>query len=127
MEFDMAIDKGDWHYEDAGSWEAACSHIGLYLWWMAERGLARQEHDPKEIAPAPATYVIKQLDTKLWEDDLSEEGARFAQLHYQGYLGELTRIAGALEKSVYDATPHDMRDDAFAWLDKTLRAWRAST
>ena len=60
----MVIDRGDWHLDDAKTWERACRHIALFLWWAADRGLAGPEIDAKAMAKRPTTYFIKQCDTK---------------------------------------------------------------
>jgi hypothetical protein len=38
----MSIDRGDSHFEDAGTWEKACRHIALFLWWAVERDRRRR-------------------------------------------------------------------------------------
>jgi hypothetical protein len=122
----MAIDKGDWHYDDAGSWEAACRHIGVFLLWAMERGLAGPDHTDLEAARAdPAGYVIRHCDTKLWDEDFSDEGARFAESRYSLYLEELGRYAADLDIDAYQLPLTELkRDHFFAFLDKQLEAWR---
>jgi hypothetical protein len=121
----MAIDRGDWHFEDAGTWERACRHIALFLWWAAERGLAAPSIEAKAMAKGPTQYFIKQCDTKLWADDLGKEGNRFVVTEYDAYLKEVHARAAALGIDDYDL-PED-RETAkhfFAWLDARLAAWR---
>jgi hypothetical protein len=122
----MAIDRGDWHFEDAGTWERACRHIALFLFWAAERGLAAPSIEAKAMAKGPTQYFIKQCDTKLWADDLGKEGNRFVVTEYDAYLKEVHARAAALGIDDYDL-PED-RETAkhfFAWLDARLAAWRA--
>ncbi len=54
----MAIDRGDAHLDDAGSWEAACRHIAIFLFWAAERGLASDDHDAADVRADPIAYFI---------------------------------------------------------------------
>ena len=61
----MSIDRGDSHYGDAKTWERACRHIGLFLWWAAERGLASEEHELEEVRSDPTAHFISACDTKL--------------------------------------------------------------
>lgn len=121
----MAIDRGDWHFDDATTWERACRHIGLYLWWAAKRGLA-PEHDAAAAAKAPTAYFIRMCDTKLWDEDFSAEGLAFTNAEYKAYLGEVSNHAEQAGIGDYDL-PEDTATAAyfFAWLDESLAKWRA--
>ena len=122
----MAIDRGDWHFEDAGTWERACRHIALFLWWAAERGLAGPDIDAKAMKKGATRYFIKECDTKLWNDDLNEEGNRFVRTNYNPYLEAVHAYAAS-----HDLDDYDIPENAatakhfFAWLDDRLAAWRA--
>ena len=72
------------------------------LWWAAERGLASQDHDSKAAAADPTAYFISQCDTKLWDDDFSDEGKAFAQTQYDDYLAEVSAYARSLGVADYD-------------------------
>lgn len=121
----MAIDRGDWHYDDAGSWEAACAHIGTFLLWAVERGLGGDDHEPEALRADPTRYVIGHCDTKLWNDDLSDEGVAFAESSYSLYLEELQRYANARSVNAYklEHGPED-REHFFGFLDELLASWR---
>ena len=122
----MSIDRGDSHYDDAQSWERACRHIGLFLWWAAERGLASEDHDAAEAAKQPTQYFISQCDTKLWDEDFGDEGNAFVEAAYGDYCGEVSAYAKSLGLGDYEipesaaTTKH-----FFDWLDARLAAWRA--
>ncbi|MBX3252315.1 MAG: hypothetical protein KF901_34395 [Myxococcales bacterium] len=123
----MAIDRGDSHFDDAGTWERACRHIGLFLWWAAGRGLASEEHDPSALAEDPTQYVISECDTKLWNEDLSDEGNAFAEAAYDAYLGEVSAYAKSLRVGDYDIPANAATKAHFSlWLDRRLDAWRAA-
>ncbi len=121
----MAIDRGDWHFEDAGTWDRACRHIALFLWWAAERGLAGPEIDAKAMAKGPTRYFIKQCDTKLWDEDLGAEGNRFVKTNYNPYLEAVHAYAES-----HDLDDYEIPENAatakhfFAWLDERLASWR---
>jgi hypothetical protein len=121
----MAYDKADYHFDDAGSWEKACRHIALFFYWASERGLTDSElhPDPKAIAKNPIRYFIKQCDTKLWDEDFSDEGNAVAEGIYDKYLNEVHAYAKKLGVSDYDV-PNDARtrDHFFHWLDERLDA-----
>ena len=118
----MGYDRGDSHYDDAGSWEKACRHISLFLWWAAEHGLASDEHDLAEIREAPTAYFIERCDTKLWDDDLNDRGIAFAKAEYDAYLREVTAYAKRLGIGDYEIPENDTtKNHFFAWLDARLR------
>jgi hypothetical protein len=126
----MSIDRGDSHYGDAGSWEKACRHIALFLWWAFERGLGDNEVneiDVAEMAKDPTKTFIAQCDTKLWGEDLTDEGQAFAAAEYKDYLGAVAARARELGVGDYDI-PEDDATKAwfFDWLDQRLARWRAA-
>jgi len=121
----MSIDRGDAHLSDAGTWERACRHMALFLFWAAERGLAAKEHDPRKMGDRPTEYFIAQCDTKLWEEDLSDEGTAFAKARYDAYLGEVEAYAARLRVGAYDISEAPTTTQHFfAWLDAALADWR---
>ena len=124
----MAIDRGDSHYDDAGSWEKACRHMALFLWWAFERGLGNNEVneiDLVEMAKAPTQTFITQCDTKLYNEDFNKEGQAFAADEYTAYLEAVTVRAGELAVSDYEIPESDeTRKWFFDWLDKRLSIWR---
>jgi hypothetical protein len=121
----MSIDRGDAHFDDARSWEKACRHIGLFLWWAAERGLTSDEHDAEAMRAAPTTYFIGQCDTKLWDQDLNDEGNAFATAAYDDYLAEVSAYAQTLSIGVYDIPEGETTArHFFERLDERLARWR---
>lgn len=82
----MSIDRGDSHIESAKTWNRACRHIAVYLWWAAERGLAAKRIDAKAIAKAPVKYFMAHCDAKLWDEEFNEEGVAFSAARYDTYL-----------------------------------------
>jgi hypothetical protein len=121
----VSIDRGDSHIEHAGTWEKACRHISLYLWWAAERGMASELHPVKAIAKNPTRHFIQQCDTKLWEDDLTADGNRFAELAYGDYCTEVSRYAASLGVGDYEIPENaTTKDHFFAWLDARYEKYR---
>jgi hypothetical protein len=124
----MSIDRGDSHYHDAGSWEKACRHIALFLWWAFERGLGSNEVneiDLVEMAKAPTKTFITRCDTKLYGEDFNEEGQAFAADEYKAYLKAVSKRAHELAVSDYEIPENDeTRKWFFDWLDKRLASWR---
>ncbi|MEJ7600192.1 MAG: hypothetical protein WKG01_19950 [Kofleriaceae bacterium] len=122
----MSIDRGDSHFTDAKTWNRACRHIGLFLWWASARGLASKDVDAKAIAKAPTKYFISQCDTKLWDDDFTVEGLAFAAAEYDAYLHAVAAYARQLGVGDYEIRESKVTTKHFFdWLDKRLTAWRA--
>ena len=122
----MSIDRGDSHFEDAGTWNKACRHIALYLWWAVERGLGGEEHvDLAPIRKAPTKYFIGACDCKLWDVDFNAEGVAFAEAMYSPYCVEVERYAKKLGIDDY-AVKENAATAAhfFAFLDNKLATWR---
>jgi len=122
----MSHDRGDSHWEHAKTWERACRHIALFLWWAAERGLASEDHDPKVMAKGPTEHFIGMCDTKLWDDDFNEEGSAFATAEYEGYLKAVSAYAKSLGIGDYDIEENEAtKQHFFELLDRRLTAWRS--
>ncbi|HEY5934658.1 MAG TPA: hypothetical protein VIU61_08485 [Kofleriaceae bacterium] len=121
----MSIDRGDSHFADAKTWNRACRHIGLFLWWAAERGLASDEVDAKACAKAPTKYFITHCDTKLWDDDLTTEGQAFAKAEYDAYLHAVAAYARTLGVGDYEIRESKATaKHFFDVLDKRLATFR---
>lgn len=94
----MKYDDASWHYDgdfpEGLPPSAGATHIGMFVAWAMLNGLAGDIHItdfPDSIPPlakqqiAPGEWLIAACDEKFTDEDLSEEGNRFA-LHY--YAGE---------------------------------------
>ncbi len=106
----MAIDRIDWHWDsvtDASSedehLEKAGAHIGYFIEWAYKKGFAPTDseiHDVdeyKEVIDSKKTgiqFFIENCDTKFWEEDLSEEGQKFAASAYDTYLADYEEVIG---------------------------------
>lgn len=101
----MAIDRMDWHYGSDGfpddvPEENAGVHIGFFLTWAFEQGLAgdiHTEEEPEAIAQllrreiTGVEFLIKYCDEKLWGEDFNETGEAFAVDYYQEDNGSFAR------------------------------------
>jgi hypothetical protein len=124
----VSIDRGDSHWEDAGTWERACRHIALFLWWAAEHNLASEDHDPKVMAKDPTGHFIGMCDTKLWNDDFTEDGVAFAEDAYSDYLVEVEAYAQRLGVGDYEIPENaTTQQHFFAWLDARFAAYRSES
>ena len=94
----MAYDRPDWHY--GGDYpkelpsENGGTHIGIFLAWVIIRHLEGDLHHDNErdeqalqaVRDRTMTgrdFLFRQCDEKFWEDDLNEEGNRFAKWYYE--------------------------------------------
>ena len=121
----VSIDRGDSHLESAGTWNRACRHIALYLWWAADRGLAAKRIDGKAVAKAPVKYFMSHCDSKLWDEDFNEAGVAFAAARYDTYLRLIDSRAQELGIDGY-RFKLDVKTNAyfFGLLDGLLGEWR---
>ncbi len=118
----MSIDRGDAHIADAKTWQRACRHMGLFLWWAAERGLASETHELESIRLDPTEHFISECDAKLWEEDLNERGNTFALKEYGAYLDEVGAYAKGLGVGDYEIPDGEATTKHFfAWLDARLK------
>lgn len=105
----MALDRADWHYEDAEKqyrethevngeltnkqvneiWLKAANHIGLFLRWVIENNLEGEDADEegcKEVREGKITgaeYLMEYCDGKFWDSDISEEALEFVKDYYE--------------------------------------------
>ena len=121
----MSIDRGDSHIASAKTWNRACRHIAVYLWWAAERGLAAKGVDKKALAKAPIKYFIAHCDTKLWDEDFTTEGGAFAAARYDTYLRLINHRATELGIDGYQFRLEQKTNAYFfGVLDGLLAEWR---
>lgn len=97
----MAYDKVDWH--SGGDFPADLepenggTHIGMFLAWCILNGLSGEFHDEESPEALKAVrerrmtgreFLQQMCDEKLWEEDLNDEGNRFAKAYYSGADGK---------------------------------------
>jgi hypothetical protein len=121
----MSIDRGDSHVGDAKTWERACRHIAIFLWWAAERGLASADHEVSAVRTNPTKHFIQQCDTKLWDEDLSDVGNAFAASEYDAYLAEVSAYAGVLGLGDYEIPEGDELGRVSLPMCRTIRSPRS--
>jgi len=106
----MAIDRIDWHWDaitdeisDDEHWERAGAHIGYFIEWAYKKGFAPsnpETHDVDEYKKVVNSekngvqFLIENCDTKFWEEDLNEQGQKFARFAYDAYLHNFETIVG---------------------------------
>ncbi len=97
----MGYDKMDWHY--GGKYPAELpfenggTHIGMFLAWCIINGLSGEFHDEESPEALKAVrerrmtgreFLQQMCDEKFWEEDLNDEGNRFAKHYYSGPDGK---------------------------------------
>ncbi|MFO0979561.1 MAG: hypothetical protein U0996_24380 [Planctomycetaceae bacterium] len=96
----MAIDRADWHsggdFPSELPSENGGTHIGMFLAWIILNGLQGEFHDeesPDELLAVRQRqmtgrdFLFRCCDGKFWDEDLSDEGKRFACAYYSGPSG----------------------------------------
>jgi hypothetical protein len=114
--------------------DAGGTHIGMFLGWAIQRGLADPRllahlTDPQRGKRTGRDLLFDHCDGKLLDGDLSVEGAAFARAYYDAdYLKDYMRMF-ALDADVFDDLGK-VSDDAQAQarvsarLDRRYSAWR---
>ncbi len=106
----MAIDRIDWHWDSVTDdisedehWERAGAHIGYFIEWAYKKGLAPDNSETNDVEEYQKVvnsekngiqFLIENCDTKFWEEDLNEQGQKFASFAYDMYLSNLEMILG---------------------------------
>ena len=106
----MAIDRIDWHWDAISDeipedehWERAGAHIGYFIEWAYKKGLAPSNPETYDVDECKKLinsekngiqFLIENCDTKLWEEDLNEQGQQFASFAYTAYLDNLEKTLG---------------------------------
>lgn len=117
------IDAVKYHHgSGADTEEDAAWHIGVFLQYCAERGLVAPAHDLVALRADATAYVLTRCGGKLWDSDLTPEGAAFAADIYDAFLAEAGDLAIAAELSIYalrsDPNVGEIRAALFAFLDE---------
>ncbi len=106
----MAIDRIDWHLDSVTGdisedelWERAGAHIGYFLEWAYKKGFAPSDPETYDVEECQKVinsekngiqFLIENCDTKFWEEDLNEQGQKFASFAYDMYINNLETILG---------------------------------
>ncbi len=139
----IAYDKAKWHYD--GDFPADLPprqgfvHTGLYLAWLAERGLISDwllSEGANEVAATierieSPIFLYERWDGCLIDDMLSDEGNAFSQAYFAFATGEFLKdyneTFSDCGPSPYHAPPTwESYDRLKPVLDRRLREWRAS-
>ena len=139
----MAYDRADWHY--GGDYpeglppENGGTHIGMFLAWAIHRGLEGAIHhedaaDEQALAAVRERrmtgreFLINQCDEKFWEDDLSEEGNRFARSYYatnRYYEDYEAALAASLPTLYHVEDSWGNFDKISTVLDRRYQEWKS--
>jgi hypothetical protein len=135
-------DQASWHLD--GEWprglprEQACVHAGLYLGWLAERGLLSEEMK-REFRVELEAFRRRQLTgprlyalagRALTSEMLSAEGRAFTEAYYDldsgAFLADYEAALGAGRRSLFEVPDTWKGFEALApVLDERLEAFRA--
>lgn len=85
---------------DDASWHDAATHIGLFVAWILLAGLWKGEASQTAVVAkvrrrsmTGGQFLLQQCDGKLTSDDLTAEGAGFAESYYpKQYMKDYHRL-----------------------------------
>ena len=136
-----SYDRADWHYDgedfpmDAPP-ERGGTRIGMFLAWCIISGLEGQFHKEESVVSLEAVrnrtmtgteFLFKECDEKFGDEDLSEEGNRFAEHYYESnlYNSDYSESLGQLADNLYDVEDTWENYDLIAkMIDERFRQWR---
>jgi hypothetical protein len=136
-----SYDRADWHYDgenfpmDAPP-ERGGTHIGMFLAWCIISGLEGQFHKEESAVSLEAVqnrtmtgieFFFKECDESFGDEDLSEEGNRFAEHYYESnlYNSDYSESLGQLADNLYDVEDTWENYDLIAnIIDERFRQWR---
>lgn len=91
----MTYDKVEWHFSGDFpkelKFESAGIHIGMFLQWVIENNLIGNFHLKESLNSIDLvkngkmdglSFLIKECDSKLTDEDLNNEGNKFAYFYY---------------------------------------------
>lgn len=115
----MKYDDASWHYgadnfpKDLPA-EAGATHTGMFVAWAFLSGLAGAIHIedfPEDIPKlasrvvTPGAFFLEACDGKFTDEDLNEEGNRFAADYFDlekgGYLSDYEEVLGEEGRDLY--------------------------
>lgn len=111
----MKYDDASWHYggkfpKDLSE-DHAFTHIGMFLTWALLNKLGGEFHvdlikddfgDLLKRKITPGKYCIKHCDGKLTDEDLNNNGNRFASIYYENqYYIDYNKVLGQDKDSIY--------------------------
>jgi hypothetical protein len=144
----VAIDRADWHY--GGNFptdlppENGGTHIGMFLAWVIHNGLQGEFHNEDSQAELEAVrsrrmtgreFLFQACDGKFWDEDLNEEGNRFAAAYYSGeggtgygvYLEDYERVLATGLPTMYHVEDSWENYDAIApAISRRHAEWQAA-
>lgn len=115
------------------TWEAAATHIGMYVTWLIEQSLFGDNADAVAVGRVKsrhmtgAEFVEEHCDGKLLDEDLSEDGLAFTEWYYERYLDDYCRhfrLDGSADALANVANTWDNYERLKPLLDGALAKWR---
>jgi hypothetical protein len=133
---DIAWHTGAEEYPKELPREAAATHTGMFLAWALLEGLGGDAFDAgdherlEKRAVTPGRFFLDAGDGKLVDEELSEEGNRFAQAYFDLEKGRYLHDYDAVLCRGYATAYHvpdtwENFDRLKPMLDRRLAQWRA--
>lgn len=139
----MKYDDASWHFDDEFPElpeSAGATHIAMFLAWAALHGLASEVHTVdfanelsklKSRAIVPGAWFLAVCDGKFTDEDLNEEGNRFAAAYYEAEEGAVSTYLSDYEETFPNLDTLYSVDDSWVSYDalttvisRRFDAWR---
>ena len=140
----MKYDDASWHYggdfPDDLPDEAGATHSGMFLAWALLSDLGGEMHTeemPESFATleerslTPGAFFLKFCDGKLTDEDLNDEGNKFAAAYFNfengNYLADYeTLLLGSLPSLYHVPDAWSTYETLKPVLDQRLKEWRSN-
>jgi hypothetical protein len=128
----------DAHWHSGGDFPAdlppenGATHIGMFLAWAIEKGLASRMHYDRRSPHVrrlqartitPRQYFLKRCYSKLREEDFNERGNRFAAAKYDDFLRDVESYFDDHESLYHVGDTWENFDLYKEELDDMLESW----
>jgi len=137
----MKFDDAEYHFLNFATdlpQEAGGTHIGMYLAWLALRGMAGETlvdyvADLRARTRTGCDVLFDGCDGKFTEDEVDADGAAFTKAYYEAHFrsdfertfaGDFTRTGHATDDFCSIADTWENFDRIAPVLDRRLRHWR---
>jgi hypothetical protein len=133
----MKFDDGEYYFlnttREGYTWEAAVTHMGMYVAWLIDNSLVSDSLNTQEVkrvksrAITGAQFIEEQCDCKLIDEDLNEDGLAFTSWYYDRYLNEYCRhfrLDGSADALADVANSWDNYELLKPLLDRAFAQWK---
>jgi len=139
----MTYDRIDWHssgndFPKNLSNEHGGTHIGMFMTWIIQNNLIGEFHlqdsqlsleKVKNREMTGLEFLIKECDSKFWDEDLNDEGNKFAKYYYADqqygdYIIDYEKTFSKYDNLYQVEDTWSNYDKIKSVIDKRFREWK---